>query len=76
MFDGLYAVVMSGSLIGIFLQVVPITFLYTLLKCEKLSYPTFEAMRLIGSVVVIIIFLAAFILVNVMYSFRGIPFSL
>lgn len=27
MFDGLYAVVMSGSLIGIFLQVVPITFL-------------------------------------------------
>lgn len=42
MFDGLYAVVMSGSLIGIFLQVVPITFLvglvyaiYRLVKIRK-----------------------------------------
>ena len=42
MFDGLYAVVMSGSLIGIFLQVVPIPFLvglvyaiYRLVKIRK-----------------------------------------
>lgn len=42
MFDGLYAVVMSGSLIGIFLQVVPITSLvglvyaiYRLVKIRK-----------------------------------------
>lgn len=40
MFDGLYAVVMSGSLIGIFLQVVPITFfgrtcLRNLSTCEN-----------------------------------------
>ena len=42
MFDGLYAVVMSGSLIGIFLQVVPLTFLvglvyaiYRLVKIRK-----------------------------------------
>lgn len=42
MLDGLYAVVMSGSLIGIFLQVVPITFLvglvyaiYRLVKIRK-----------------------------------------
>ena len=46
MFDGLYAVVMSGSLIGIFLQVVPITFLvglvyaiYRLVKIKKHELP-------------------------------------
>lgn len=33
MFDGLYAVVMSGSLIGIFLQVVPIIGAQALLNC-------------------------------------------
>lgn len=52
MFDGLYAVVMSGSLIGIFLQVVPITFLvglvyaiYRLVKIRKARTVCFVGSR-------------------------------